>query len=153
MKRHLIIILILIATALCATAKKGAQFSDFASSPNNVTYTYVSPSMLATMGEYNIQTRTINISTKELSSIETVSGLSTIAEDLIKRVKQIINKEKLETLATRRPRSGATVSIFGKTAKGGKQLEKLIMVEQTHVNIKVTYLTGRISFTFNNLDF
>lgn len=152
MKRHLIIILILIATALCATAKKGAQFSDFASQ-NGTTYTYVSPSMLATMGEYSIQTRTINISTKELSSIETISGLSTIAEDLIKRVKQIINKEKLETLATRRPRSGATVSIFGKTAKGGKQLEKLIMVEQTHINIKVTYLTGRISFTFNNLDF
>lgn len=153
MKRYLIIIIFSIVTVFMASAKKIAMFSDFGSK-EGVVYTYVSPSMLMSMGDRQIQTRSIQISAKELTSLETVRTPASMAEDLMTRVKEVVNKEKLETLATTRTKTGSTISVFGKTAKKGKQVEKLVMVEQSSQGtINVTYLTGRISFMFNDLYF
>lgn len=153
MKRYLIIIIVSIVTVFMASAKKIAMFSDFGSK-TGVVYTYVSPSMLMSMGDRQIQTRSIKISAKDLTSLETVRTTTKMAEDLMTRVKEVVNKEKLETLATTRTKTGSTISVFGKTVKKGKQVEKLIMVEQSSQGvINVTYLTGRISFMFNDLNF
>ena len=157
MKKIIIAIIIALTAAISAIARNDQPvFKDVATIPG-VTYSYISPSMLATMGNRTINTKSIRISASELSSIESIriNGTTDPVQQAMGIVKKIIKKEKLETLATKsNGATGSSTSVFGRTMKGGKHLSHLLMLESSSSGtINITYLTGKISFNFNDLNF
>ncbi len=153
MKKTLIIFTFIIACIISVQAKTTTWFNEFAGQPG-ASYTYISPSMMMSMEESEIWARTIKASSKDLKSLEILTVLNDSEEEVMKQVKKLINKQKLETLVTRQKNNGSSSAIFGKKGKGKKHLEKLLIIEQkVGGKIEITYIVGHISLSYNPLSF
>ena len=71
MKKWIITVILAIATALSSLAKEKAYFKEISTLPA-VNYTYISPSMLSSMGDRSINTKAFSISATQLHSVEIV---------------------------------------------------------------------------------
>ena len=76
MKKWIITVILAIATALSSLAKEKAYFKEISTLPA-VNYTYISPSMLSSMGDRSINTKAFSISATQLLHIESLKGGST----------------------------------------------------------------------------
>lgn len=130
MKKWIITVILAIATALSSLAKEKAYFKEISTLPA-VNYTYISPSMLSSMGDRSINTKAFSISATQLHSVEIVQtfGAEQSAQKALETVKKVIKKEKLQTLATKSAPDGSTMTIMGKPGKEKNTVTQLLHIE------------------------
>lgn len=154
MKKILLAILIALSCTFSSFGAGNPYFKEVANLPY-VTYVYISPAMLATMGDRAINTKSMSISAKELSSAETIRTVrgDETQQKIMDIIKKVIKKEKLETLATKTGvRGTASYTLMGRLQKGGKELSCLLVIERTQQGyLYITYLTGKIKIQGKDL--
>ncbi len=155
MKKWIITVLLAIATALSSLAKEKAYFKEISTLPA-VNYTYISPSMLSSMGDRSINTKAFSISATQLHSVEIVQtfGAEQSAQKALETVKKVIKKEKLQTLATKSAPDGSTMTIMGKPGKEKNTVTQLLHIESLKGgSTAVTYITGNITLNYSDFNY
>lgn len=146
-------IIIAVSTALCAIAKDKDKmyFNELSSSPN-VSYTYLSPDMLATMGDRTIE---FSLTASQLNSMETVKIYDSdkLAKEALKTVKKLIKKEKLKTLATSTKSGNVYTTVMGRQGKDKKTVTQLLHIHAVGDRLTtITYITGDITLNFSSFN-
>lgn len=146
-------IIIAVSTALCAIAKDKDKmyFNELSSSPN-VSYTYLSPDMLATMGDRTIE---FSLTASQLNSMETVKIYDSdkLAKEALKTVKKLIKKEKLKTLATSTKSGNVYTTVMGRQGKDKKTVTHLLHIQAVGNRLTtITYITGDITLNFSSFN-
>lgn len=156
MKNFLRVIIISMAAIFSTTvfaANPKTYFSEL-SSDSNFDYSYVSPYMLKAMGGQYIDGGGLNISSSDISSIETIStvnsGTSDDLWDIIKKVKKANN---METLSTKK-KGYYRYDVLGRLSDNGKILTQLLVITQNGGNnVNVVYIVGKIPMDQIGLQF
>ena len=145
MKRLIITIALFVSFALNSLGEEKTYFKEFSQTPS-VGYTYVSPEMLAAMGECTINSKNMSFSTSNVKSLEKIE---VFADDNVKRqvmkvANKIIKKEKLTTLASESRTDMHSVTIMGRMDQKKKTVSCLLHIETTHLGVNITYIKGDI---------
>lgn len=147
MKTFLKIIITSLAMFLASSAfaDNPKKYFDGLSTDSNFDYSYVSPYMLKAMGGQYIDGGGLNISSSDISSIETLStinsGTSDDLWDIIKRVKK---ENNMETLSTKK-KGYYRYDVLGKLSDNGKILTNMLVITQNGGNnVNVVYIVGKI---------
>lgn len=131
--------------ASSAFADNPKKYFDGLSTDSNFDYSYVSPYMLKAMGGQYIDGGGLNISSADISSIETLStansGTSDDLWDIIKKVKK---ENNMETLSTKK-KGYYRYDVLGKLSDNGKILTNMLVITQNGGNnVNVVYIVGKI---------
>ncbi|MDE6444406.1 MAG: DUF4252 domain-containing protein [Muribaculaceae bacterium] len=144
MYRLLSAIIIFLAGISAASAASPTLHFSPVSTREGFDYTYVSPSMLAMMGD-KVVNSDLNIKASDINSIETVytpeNGTDTELWNIIRSLK---SRMKLETLTTNK-QGDYRYDVLGRLSGDRKYITNLMVITQnTGANVTVVYIEGKI---------
>lgn len=146
-KSILTVLLIAFASISAMAANPTRYFNDL-SGERGFDYSYVSPVMLKAMGEQYLTDKSygnLPISTKHLTSIETISTISQgTNQELWKIIKELVKSKKMETLSSKKTNL-YRYDIMAHMTSDNKYITNLMVITQnTGSNVSVVYMEGKI---------
>lgn len=133
------------ATVVLSVASMNAQ-SLFESVDGmwGIDHTYLSPEFLKTVPNERVSSLQMSFPASDLTTMDIVVAHDTEGRDAIWKVMKDIKKSQgLKNLA-QRVYSGGRVDLLGKPGKD-KTFSQLMLIEQTGLVVRITYLTGRLT--------